>query len=252
MAKAALDPTHSTHNRPSLGILTTGRVNPALIDRFGEYDVLFRSLLGEDRFHYRNYMVLDGELPSSIEDCDAWLVTGSKHGAYEDHPWIAPLENFIRALQAAAKPLVGICFGHQIIAQALGGKVVKFEGGWGLGVNAYDSLSHDGPVRALAVHQDQVVEAPAATKTIMSSDFCANAALSYHQSDGAEWARSYQFHPEFSPEWVAALIDALEGKSFDTGTAARGRQSLAGVEDGGLASSAVGLEIASFLESVAS
>ena len=232
----------------SVGILTTGRVNPALIDRFGEYGALFCKLLGPDRFLYRNYMVLDGELPASMEECDAWLVTGSRHGAYEDHPWIAPLERFIRALREAAKPLVGICFGHQIIAQALGGKVAKFDGGWGVGVLQYSHYQHTDPVYALAVHQDQVVAQPPCSKTIMSSEFCQHAALSYHQPDGVEWARTYQFHPEFSPQWVSALIEALEGKSFDVDTVARGRLSLESVDDIQLASSAIGAEIADFLD----
>ena len=66
--------------------------------------------------------------PEGIHDADGWLITGSRHGAYEDHPWIPPLEEFIRDAYAAQVPLVGICFGHQIIAQAMGGKVEKYQG----------------------------------------------------------------------------------------------------------------------------
>lgn len=237
----------SERRQKTLGILTTGRVNPALVDEFGEYDVLFRRMLGPDRFNYRNYMVLDGELPGSVNECDCWLITGSRHGVYEDHAWLAPLEAFVRDLEGSGLPLVGICFGHQVIAQALGGKVVKFGGGWGLGVNRYMSSSSVEPVRALAVHQDQVVQAPPKAQTIMSNDFCANAALSYQRDDGAEWARSFQFHPEFSTAWVSALIEALAGKSFDQDTAARGRDTLRGVTDAHLSSQAVGDEIADFL-----
>jgi hypothetical protein len=73
-----------------------------------------------------------------IHAAEGWLITGSKHGVYEDHPWIPPLEQFIRDAYAAHVPVVGICFGHQIIAQALGGKVEKFPGGWSVGPTEYD------------------------------------------------------------------------------------------------------------------
>ena len=63
---------------------------------------------------------VDGEFPASITEQDGWLVSGSRSGAYEDHPWIEPLEDFLRSAYAASVPVVGICFGHQILAQALG------------------------------------------------------------------------------------------------------------------------------------
>jgi GMP synthase-like glutamine amidotransferase len=78
------------------------------------------------------------DFPKDIHDCDGWLITGSRFGAYEDHPFIPPLEDFIRAAYAAHVPVVGICFGHQIIAQAMGGKVEKYAGGWSVGPTEYN------------------------------------------------------------------------------------------------------------------
>ncbi|MEO0637648.1 MAG: type 1 glutamine amidotransferase [Pseudomonadota bacterium] len=230
-----------------IGILSTGRVNAALVDRFGEYERLFRAILGPDRFSYRNYWVVDGELPHSPDECDGWLITGSLHGAHEDHAWIRPLEAFIRSVRGSGRPLVGICFGHQIMAQALGGEVVKFDGGWALGIENYQSVADGEPVSACAVHQDQVVMPPPGATTILANDFCRHAALSYGREDEGEWARSYQFHPEFEVAWVAALIDAREGNGFDADTAARGRKSLADMADSDLSSAKIGHEIAAFL-----
>ena len=106
-----------------IGILQTGHAIPELHDELGEYADLFERLLDGHDFSFNRYNVVDGIFPGSVEAADGWLITGSKHGAYDDLPWIAELETFIRAIRDDGRPLVGGCLGHQIIAQALGGKV---------------------------------------------------------------------------------------------------------------------------------
>ena len=100
--------------------------------------------------------VAEGELPESPAQADAWLLTGSPHGVYDRLPFIAPLEQFTRDSVAMRRPLAGICFGHQLIAQALGGTVVKHPGGWRIGPQAYRIEGIAEPVRLHAWHQDQV------------------------------------------------------------------------------------------------
>ncbi len=112
-----------------IGILQCGHFPEDLQGESGDYDAMFERLLAGENFDYATYNVVDGDFPEGPEACDGWLITGSRHGAYEDHDWIPPLEDLIRAIRDAGRPLVGVCFGHQIIAQALGGKVVKFDGG---------------------------------------------------------------------------------------------------------------------------
>ena len=106
-----------------IGILQTGHAPDELLHDRGDYDAHFARLLDGNGFTFRTYNVVDMDFPGSIHDCDGWLITGSKHGAYEDHPFIPPLEALIREVYNTDLPLVGICFGHQIIAQALGGTV---------------------------------------------------------------------------------------------------------------------------------
>ncbi len=184
-----------------IGILQTGRAPDVLRPTHGDYPEAFARLLGTRDFTYRTWVVCDGELPDSPADCDGWLITGSKFGAYEDHPWIPRLEDFIRRCHAADVPLVGICFGHQIVAQAMGGKVEKHPGGWVVGRTGYDWNGRE--VKLNAWHQDQVTQRPEGTELLASNDSCENAALLYGRS-----ILTIQAHPEFTPAFTRDLIEA--------------------------------------------
>lgn len=183
-----------------IGILMTGHALPDLLDSVGDYDAMFAQMLDGHGFDFERFDVVDERFPAGADACDGWLITGSKHGAYEDHPWIPPLEELIRQIRASGRPLVGVCFGHQIIAQALGGKVEKFAGGWSVGRTEYDI---DGARLALnAWHQDQVTEPPKDARIIGRSDFCRHAAMVIGDS-----ILTIQPHPEFTPHVVRTIIE---------------------------------------------
>jgi GMP synthase-like glutamine amidotransferase len=183
-----------------IGILVTGHVHETLVGKFGDYSQMFMRLLGGYGFTFRTWNVVDMEFPASVHEADGWLLTGSRHGAYEDLPFIAPLEQFIRDAYAAKVPQVGICFGHQIIATAMGGKVEKFKAGWAVGAEEYDFGGQK--LKLNAWHQDQVVEKPAEATVIATNDFCRNAALLY-----GDLAWSVQPHPEIQDDYMQGLLE---------------------------------------------
>ncbi len=215
-----------------LGILETGKLIPELEAKHGTYpDMFVRLLNGRDlELEFEYFAVVDELFPESVDQCDAWLITGSRHGAYDQLPWIPRLEQFI--LEAVDKkiPLVGICFGHQIIAQALGGKVIKSEKGWGLGVQEYKVTNPaswmngalDQEVAVNAIHQDQVIEVPEGAEILASSDFCPNAMLAY-----GDMIFTVQPHPEIEHDYQADLIEARRGQPFEDNLADTALASLA-------------------------
>ncbi len=183
-----------------IGILQTGQAPDALRAATGDYPDMFAQLLAAPDMTFRTWHVEAMDFPASPSDADGWLITGSRHGAYEDHAFIPRLEQFIRDVFASGRPIVGICFGHQIMAQAMGGRVEKFAGGWAVGPQTYD---FDGQtLRLNAWHQDQVTVAPPGAQTVASNDFCRHAALAYGGS-----GFSVQAHPEFGDAFVQGLID---------------------------------------------
>jgi GMP synthase (glutamine-hydrolysing) len=181
-----------------IGILITGHPPDSLAAQ-GDYDAYFARLLDGHGFTFEGWAVVDGVFPPDVHAADGWLITGSKHGAYEPHDWIPPLEQFIRDAYAAHVPMIGVCFGHQIIAQALGGRMEKFAGGWSVGCTEYRMNGRSYAVNAW--HQDQVVEKPAGAEVIARTDFCPFAGLRY---DDRIW--TIQPHPEYDSAFIEGLI----------------------------------------------
>src|SRR5688572_24153003 len=190
-----------------LAILEAGTPPEPLIEQFGRYPAMFERLLGNG-IDYDSFDVPAGELPGVPGAHDAYLITGAAAGVYDGLPWIHELAAFLRA--AGGAKLVGICFGHQIMAEAFGGRVEKVAKGWGVGLHNYPIVRHEPwmdqvPVVSVpASHQDQVVQQPLQTDVIVSSIFTPYAGLAWHNRR----AISFQFHPEFEPDYARALIES--------------------------------------------
>ncbi|PCI88408.1 MAG: glutamine amidotransferase [Hyphomicrobiales bacterium] len=199
-----------------IGILETGRPPEELAKEHVSYPHMVEDLLSHIDAEFSTYTVLDSQFPTSADICDLWVITGSKFGAYEDHKWIAPLEEFIRNIKSSGKLMFGICFGHQLIAQALGGKVEKYNKGWALGVNQYhiDNWPQElgtapNEIALQAYHQDQITTLPAGAINVASSDFCKYAAVWY-----PDFGLTVQGHPEFSTAYASALLKTRRGNGL--------------------------------------
>ncbi len=214
-----------------VAILQTGLPPEYLVARFGRYDAMFARLLG-DGFATQTFDVQAGALPEDPTAFAGMVITGSSAGVYDDLPWIAPLADFLRSARGRTK-LAGICFGHQIMAQAFGGRVIKSPKGWGLGLHEYAVQARTSwmdattAIRVPASHQDQVVALPPDARVLAGSDFTPHGMLDY--ADGT--AMSLQLHPEFTPEFAAALVDRRFESGLPAAEAEAAHASLAAPND---------------------
>lgn len=210
-----------------IGILKTDDVRSQLVEEFGEYPYMFANLLSaiDSELEFVSYDVQRGEFPADIDEVDAYLITGSKTSVYEPLQWITDTEVFLRKLHGAKKKMLGVCFGHQLLAQALGGKTQKAVQGWGVGVHHYQMTEAAGEYAKpgedfsmLVSHQDQVTENIPGAEVLASSTFCPNAMIKVD-----DHILSFQAHPEFTKKYSQAILtlrrEAFGGEVADQGLA---------------------------------
>lgn len=197
-------------DRLRIGLLQCGYLHPDLVPAFGDYPEAFGALLAPHGVDLTTFDVQAGPLPEDPDALDGWLVSGSASSAYEPLGWIPPVEDFLRTLVEGDVPLVAICFGHQLLAQALGGRVEKAPDGWGAGAHDYELVGPppawmeptcSGPVRLIASHQDQVVALPDGAELVARTAHCPNAAFTLGPR-----ALAIQPHPEFTAELSRKLV----------------------------------------------
>ena len=202
-----------------IGLLLCHTFEPILEQVGGlNYPAIFRKqfLAIDHNIRFTDFKAYAGELPNNVDQCDVWLINGSPAGVYEDIEWIHQLSDFIKQLDKVKKPTFGICFGHQIIASALGGKVEKAAVGWGVGVKATSltkaatdaGLKLDAGNRSLNLlysHQDQVTLPAPGSTLLASTDICPVAMTAI-----GEHILSFQGHPEFSHDYAEALYRLRE------------------------------------------
>jgi GMP synthase-like glutamine amidotransferase len=194
-----------------LGIVKTDAVRPQWVPDFGEYPDMFMALLGrlDPDLEFVVYDVEQGEYPAAIDEVDAYLITGSKSSVYDDKPWIGVLMDFVRELDRRHKKIVGICFGHQLVAHALGGKTEKSPKGWGVGLHTHrfseapawhDQGDMDFDI--LVTHQDQVMKTADGSRVLAGSEFCENAVCQV-----GDHILTFQGHPEFVPAYSREIME---------------------------------------------
>ena len=169
---------------------------------------------------FRSLHIANGAHLPSPGEYDGYILTGSELGVYDDAPWMAPLKAFLQELKAARIPVFGVCFGHQIMAEAYGGRAEKADKGFVVGVHHFQSEA--GEIAAHAMHQDQVTAVPPGATVTASAPYCPVAALDYDFP-----AQSIQFHPEYTRDFVTHAVDVFEGDLLTETEAAASRASFA-------------------------
>jgi GMP synthase-like glutamine amidotransferase len=193
-----------------LGILEADEVDGPLRERYGDYPAMFATLLGgSNELELRVYHATRGELPLTPDENDAYLITGSRHSVYDDEPWIHALGDFVVRADAARRKLVGICFGHQLIAHVLGGRTEPAAVGWCVGVQKNDimlPLAWMDPERETvflpASHRDQVAVLPDRARVFATSERCPIAGYVID-----DHILAIQAHPEFAKPYSRALLE---------------------------------------------
>lgn len=193
-----------------IGILQTDVLADQVVQRYGSYVDMFEKLLSaaDTQLAFQTYHVKHKEYPQNIHECDAYLITGSQSSCYEDEDWIRQLKQFVLDCFEQDKKLLGICFGHQLIADALGGVVQKSDKGWGVGL-ASSKVTHtphwltpeQQQFNLLVNHQDQVTQLPPQASLIATNEFCPIASYQVDRS-----VLTFQGHPEFSRDYLHHLM----------------------------------------------
>ena len=228
-----------------VGILQAGSPPPPLHEQFSSYSTMVQDLLGP-QYEFVTFDVRSGELPRRADICDAYVITGSASGVYDGDSWIEPLKEFVRDASGQSA-MVGICFGHQLMAEAFGGQVIKSPRGWGIGLHRYqvqERAAWMDDARSIAVpasHQDQVVKLPSDARVLGGSEFTPYGIIEYPERR----AMSLQSHPEFTPEYAAALIELRRATKYTPEQADRALATLREAND----RSRVGGWLAQFLRS---
>ncbi|MHB0775893.1 glutamine amidotransferase-related protein [Halomonas sp. WWR20] len=218
-----------------IGLLQCDDVAEELQSRHGNYPEMFERMFTalDPTLEFCVWRCHAGDIPTQVDTVDAWVISGSKFGVNDGDAWIEALCGFVRQLWAARKPLVGVCFGHQLIARALGGEVVKCARGWGVGMSFNRLVSRaewmepwQEGLDLVVSHQDQVLRLPQGANVLAESDFCP-----FYLIQVGETFLGIQGHPEFTRAYSADLIN-LRRDSLPDNRVREGLTSLnAGVDD---------------------
>jgi len=214
---------------PDIAIFELGEIPEQISDRYPEYSKMIADWLSPfmPEASFTGISPVRGDKLPPVDAYDGYIYSGSRHGVYDGLDWIEPVKSFIQSVAKTRKPQFGICFGHQIIAEAMGGKAVKSDHGWGVGVHTYVmrlilSAGRTERVQVMVMHQDQVIALPDAAEAIGGNEFCPIGVARYPDS-----LLTVQFHPEYNMDYMLDLLDLRGGVTIPMDLADTARRTLA-------------------------
>ena len=197
-----------------IGILQCDATNENFRDEHGDYPGMFISLFQsiDPKLHFTVYDMRLEQYPQTSQECEAYLITGSRFSVYDDEAWIRKLEKFVVELHLKKHPLLGICFGHQMVARALGGKAEKASQGWGAGVQSFRKTATKSWINPalenfslLVFYQDQVTQLPDGAELLAENEFCPIASFQIE-----DHILTFQGHPELKKTYTKELLELRE------------------------------------------
>lgn len=190
----------------TIGLLLCDHVRLPYLHVYGDYPAMFMDFLPDCDFIV--YDITHGQYPQSVDECTVWMTSGSVYSVYDDVLWIHWLADFVRRISESQSKFVGVCFGHQMLGHALGGKVEKAKSGWCIGVHSFDIIKtkswiapQQDQINVLMMCQDQIVSLPPEAEVLASTDCCPNAIIQIGQN-----ILGIQGHPEFPKEYDEDLM----------------------------------------------
>lgn len=212
----------------NIAVFELGKIPEELNDKYPYYPKMIAEWLSPSmpEAMFTGISPVRGDKFPPVDDYDGYIYSGSRHGVYDGLDWIEPVKSFIQSVAKARIPQFGICFGHQIIAEAMGGKAVKSDNGWGVGVHTYGmrleiSADNTKSVPVMVMHQDQVIALPDTAEVIGGNEFCPIGVARYPES-----ILTVQFHPEFEMDYMLDLLDLRGGITIPVERTDAARQSL--------------------------
>jgi GMP synthase-like glutamine amidotransferase len=206
-----------------LGLLLCDHVSPELRPAFGDYPDMFERLLPDAEI--RSFDLTAGDFPSDLESNDAWIGAGSRLSVYDDFEWIHRFKELLRRIDADRRKYVGVCFGAQMIGEALGGRVARAPQGWQVGIKVAEML--DGArFRILHCNADQIVDLAPGMRVLASAKTNPVEMVAV-----GDHILGFQGHPEFTNEFVTALVERRRGTLIPAEVADAGLASMKGSPD---------------------
>ncbi len=192
-----------------IGLLVCDHVLDHLLPIEGDYPDMFRDLVGREGVEVETFDVVGGEMPEDLDSMDGWIITGSRWSVFDDEPWIHDLAHLTRRLVEEHHKVVGVCFGHQMLAHALGGEVRRSERGWGVGLRevqveeAPDWMGETaGSYKVLHSHRDQIEALPPGGRILAATEHCPISMMAIGDN-----AWGLQGHPEYSRDYSRAALE---------------------------------------------